>query len=159
MGRQSASRAASDEHVRALLERHGCPIPFHEVRTRFLGGIASPIEDASPMKTVADLWGGALPEFGSVDTANEVLGALVTGLWNRLTRRQDSSATFRLVRHVAPATRDGLAAFASLSSGSRWLHRRAVWQQGRRGPRSVKKLKRPKVTQSTAAPRTPIVVE
>ena len=26
---------ASDEQVRALLERYKCPVPFHEVRTRF----------------------------------------------------------------------------------------------------------------------------
>jgi hypothetical protein len=32
---------ASDEQVRALLERYKCPVPFHEVRTRFLSGSLS----------------------------------------------------------------------------------------------------------------------
>lgn len=49
---------ASDERVRVLLERYKCPVPFHEVRTRFLGNIATPIMSASPIKTVEDLWGG-----------------------------------------------------------------------------------------------------
>jgi hypothetical protein len=33
---------ATDEEVRALLVRYRCPVPFHVVRTRFLGNIASP---------------------------------------------------------------------------------------------------------------------
>ena len=32
---------ASDEQVRALLERYKCPVPFHEVPTRFLSGSLS----------------------------------------------------------------------------------------------------------------------
>jgi len=34
---------ASDAEVLALLKRYKCPTPFHEVRTRFLGSIASPV--------------------------------------------------------------------------------------------------------------------
>src|SRR5271157_3892435 len=88
---------ASDEQVRALLERYACPVPFHEVRTRFLGNIASPVMAASPMETVKSLWGGELPEFESLEAANVLIGALVMGLWNRLTRHQERSAPFRLV--------------------------------------------------------------
>ena len=90
--------SATDEQVRALLERYKCPVPFHEVRTRFLGNIASPIVSASPIKVVQDLWGGELPTFDAIDEANEFIGALVMGLWNRLTRHQDRSSPFRLVR-------------------------------------------------------------
>jgi hypothetical protein len=32
--------AAGDGEVRALLDRYRCPVPFHAVRPRFLGGIA-----------------------------------------------------------------------------------------------------------------------
>ena len=35
---------ASNTEVIALLQRYQCPTPFHEVRTRFLGNIASPVE-------------------------------------------------------------------------------------------------------------------
>jgi hypothetical protein len=37
---------------------------------------------------VERLWSGELPEFNSIDAANELIGALITGLWNRLVRRQ-----------------------------------------------------------------------
>ena len=103
---------ATDEQVRALLEKYKCPVPFHEVRARFLGNIASPNVSASPIKVVQDLWGGELPTFDAIDEANELIGALVMGLWNRLTRHQERSSPFRLSRMETAATRPGLAALA-----------------------------------------------
>lgn len=107
--RVSATMGPSDEQVRALLDRYACPVPFHAVRTRFLGNIASPVLSASPVEAVKDLWGGELPDLESAGAVNELLGALVMGLWNRLSRHQDRSAPFRLVRVDIPATREGLA--------------------------------------------------
>ena len=49
----------------------------------------------SPMKMVEALWGGELPTFDSIDDANELIGALVMGLWNRLTHHQERSAPWR----------------------------------------------------------------
>ena len=112
MPRRTNPSSASDEQVRALLERYKCPVPFHEVRTRFLGNIASPVMSASPIKVVQDLWGGELPPFDTIDEANELIGALVMGLWNRLTRHQDRRSAFHLVRLDAAATREGLAGLA-----------------------------------------------
>ena len=103
---------ATDEQVRALLEKYQCPVPFHEVRTRFLGNIASPIMSASPIKVVQDLWGGEFPTFDAIEEANELIGALVVGLWNRLTRHQERSSPFRLSRMEVAATRSGLTALA-----------------------------------------------
>jgi hypothetical protein len=103
---------ASDERVRALLERYKCPVPFHEVRTRFLGNIASPVMSASPLRVVEDLWGSELPPFDAIDQANELIGALVMGLWNRMTRHQDRASPFRLLRTEIAPTREGLAALA-----------------------------------------------
>jgi|SRR6185437_9412796 len=103
---------ANDEQVRALLERYKCPVPFHEVRARFLGNIASPVMSASPLRVVEDLWGGELPPFDTIDDANELIGALVMGLWNRLTRHQDRNSPFRLLRTETEPTREGLAALA-----------------------------------------------
>ena len=102
----------SDDQVRALLERYACPVPFHEVRTRFLGNIASPVLTASPMQAVRELWGGELPEFADMDAVNELIGALVMGLWNRLTRHQDRTVPFRLVRVTLPETQEGLHALS-----------------------------------------------
>lgn len=112
MPKQPSPPAARDDEVRALLQRHGCPVPFHEVRTRFLGNIATPVMSASPIKVVESLWGGELPEFDSIDAANELIGALLAGLWNRLTRHQDRGAPFRLTRVDVAPTREGLSVLA-----------------------------------------------
>lgn len=114
MAKRATPPTASDSEVRALLERYRCPVPFHAVRTRFLGNIASPAMQGSPIRMVEALWGGELPPFDSIDDANELLGALIMGLWNRLTRHQERSAPFRLTRMEVPATREGMAALARL---------------------------------------------
>src|SRR3954462_3943273 len=112
MAKRAQPAPVSDDEVRALLERHACPVPFHEVRTRFLGNIASPVLTASPMQTVRELWGGELPEFSDMDAVNELIEALVMGLWNRLTRHQDRAVPFRLVRVALPGTQEGLHALS-----------------------------------------------
>ena len=112
MTKHTNPTSVSDEQVRALLERYNCPVPFHEVRTRFLGNIATPVMSASPIKMVEKLWGGELPAFDSIGAANELIGALVMGLWNRLTRHQDRNSPFRLMRIDSAPTREGLAALA-----------------------------------------------
>jgi hypothetical protein len=114
MGKSTTPPTASDNEVRALLERYRCPVPFHAVRARFLGNIASPDMQASPIKMVEALWGGELPTFGTIDAANELIGALVMGLWNRLTHHQERSAPFRLTRVEVPVTREGMAKLARL---------------------------------------------
>ena len=112
MAKLPAPPTATDDDVRALLARYNCPVPFHEVRTRFLGNVATPAMSASPIKIVEDLWGGELPAFDSIDGANKLISALVMGLWNRLTRHQDRNSPFRLTRIETAATREGLAALA-----------------------------------------------
>lgn len=112
MPTRASPPSATDEQVRALLEKYKCSVPFHEVRTRFLGNIASPNVSASPIKVVQDLWGGELPPFDAIDEANELIGALVMGLWNRLTRHQERSSPFRLLRMEAGPTRASLAVLA-----------------------------------------------
>jgi hypothetical protein len=48
--------------------------------------------------------------FDTIEEANELIGALVMGLWNRLTRHQDRASPFRLMRVDTAPTREGLAA-------------------------------------------------
>jgi hypothetical protein len=103
---------ADEKKIRALLEIYACPVPFHEIRTRFLGNIATPAMSASPLSVVKNLWGGELPEFESLDAVNELIGVLVNGLWNSLTRHQKRSDPFRLARPTVTPTRDGLAQLA-----------------------------------------------
>jgi len=114
MARPAKAAIVSDKEVVAMLERYHCPVPFHIVRTRFLGNIATPGQQVSPMDMVKALWGGELPLFDSLDALNELLGTLVMGLWNQLTSHQERSAPFRLTRLEVTATRDGLAQMALL---------------------------------------------
>lgn len=99
---------ARDATLIAMLKRYQCPTPLHAVRTRFMGNIASPVVDASPMDTVKALWGGELPVFDSMDAANELLNELVAGLWNRLTEHQNSRDPFKLMRFEVQPLPEGL---------------------------------------------------
>lgn len=107
-------KSPDEKTIRALLEKHVCPTPFHEVRTRFLGNIATPDLTASPLRIVESLWGGELPLFDSMDEANELIGVLVQGLWNALTKHQKRSRPFRLVRLSPEPTPKNLTYFAQV---------------------------------------------
>jgi hypothetical protein len=108
----SADVGPSDEAVCALLDRYKCPVPFHAVRTRFLGAIVSPVVGVSPIAMVKGLWGGEFPSFDRLDAVNELLEVLVMGLWNKLTQHQKRSTPFRLARITVPLTTEGLATIA-----------------------------------------------
>jgi len=105
--KQPPLRYVGDKRIREALRKYDCPTPFHAVRTRFLGNIATPRLDASPIEAVKDLWGGELPPFEDMDAANALLQDLM-GLWNHLTRHQSRSKPFRLVHVSAKPTRDDL---------------------------------------------------
>jgi hypothetical protein len=111
MDMKKATKAPSSKSAEALLEKHQCPVPFHAVRTRFLGNIATPAMSASPMQVIKDLWGGELPAFDSVDEVNELLDALVQGLWNDLTLHQKRSQPFRLTRMSMEPTATNLGRY------------------------------------------------
>ena len=103
-----------EKAVKGLLAKHACPVPFHAVRTRFLGNIATPEMSASPLQIIVDLWGGELPVFDSTDDFNTLLEALVQGLWNELTRHQKRSQPFRLTRTPMEATAQNLGLYARI---------------------------------------------
>lgn len=107
-------KAPIEKTVRDLLDRYACPVPYHEVRTRFLGSIATPELAASPMHVVERLWDGELPVFDSLNEANELIGALVQGLWNDLTKHQKRSQPFRLTRLNFDPSAANLARFAQM---------------------------------------------
>jgi hypothetical protein len=114
MKNRSQPKSTDEKNIRALLEKHGCPAPFHEVRTHFLGNIATPDLTASPLRIVEGLWGGKLPVFDSMDEANELIGVLVQGLWNDLTKHQKRSQPFRLTRLNLDPTPKNLACYAQV---------------------------------------------
>jgi hypothetical protein len=90
--------AEDGQQVRDLLRRYACPVPYHQVRTRFLGNIATPKLSASPLNVAKGLWGGALPEVDSIEDLNQLIDTLINGLWNALTIHQKRSEPFRLVK-------------------------------------------------------------
>ena len=104
----------SDQDVIAMLERYSCPVPFHTVRTLFLGSIASPSFHISPIQVVQSLWGGQLPALETTDEVNALFDLLLSGLWNRLTGHQKSRDPFRLVRFNTEPTRQSLAHLAQV---------------------------------------------
>lgn len=80
-----------------------------------MGAIASPALHIAPLDSIAALWGGSLPEFESEADAQELINAVVMGLWNRLSAHQDSRKPFYLLRSDRPDTsRAGLLELASM---------------------------------------------
>ncbi len=108
------NKVSDTKAVRVLLESNACPVPFHAVRTHFLGAIATPILGGSPLRVVEGLWGGELPEFGSMADAQALIGALVQGLWNDLTRHQKRAHPFHLTRMSMEATAPNLRHFGQV---------------------------------------------
>lgn len=114
MKNRNQPKPPDEKSIRALLDKHSCPTPFHEVRTRFLGNIATPALTASPLRIVEGLWGGELPAFDNMDEANALMGVLVQGLWNDLAKHQKRSQPFRLTRLNLDPTPKNLAYFAQV---------------------------------------------
>lgn len=77
-----------DAAFQRLLQKYECPTPFHVVRMRFLGEIASLDFGASPIKTIESLWDGDLPVFDGDKEASTFFQAMMS-MWNRMARHQD----------------------------------------------------------------------
>jgi hypothetical protein len=105
--KKPALKYVGDKRIRDLLARYACPVPFHAVRTRLLGNIATPRLDASPVQTVKDLWGGELPGFDDMDAVNLLFQDLMS-LWNNLAKHQSRSKPFKLSREGTGSSDDDL---------------------------------------------------
>jgi len=114
MTRKQKHDGPTDAEIKRLLKRYACPVPFHVVRTRFLGALAAPDPMTPPMQVVAGLWDGELPAFDSTEDANELLSALVMGLWNRLSEHQQRKNPFKLTRLSLPQDGKSLARVAQI---------------------------------------------
>ena len=108
--KKASLKYVGSKAVRALLDRYACPVPFHVVRMRFLGNIATPKLDASPIKTIERLWGGEMPVFDNVEAVNELFETMMN-LWNELTKHQSAVKPVRLARMAAKTDREGLRLF------------------------------------------------
>ncbi|MFQ5982112.1 MAG: hypothetical protein ACE5KS_01930 [Woeseiaceae bacterium] len=82
------------------------------MRAYFLGCIACPKIETRPLQACEALWGGEMPEFESMDDVNELMQALMNGLWNRLIRHQSRKHPFRLTPLRAPTNKAKVQQFA-----------------------------------------------
>ena len=96
-----------DKRILGLLDQYECPVPFHAVRTRLLGNIATPRLDASPVQTIKDLWGGEFPPVDSMDDLNALLQDLMS-LWNTLARHQSRTRPFKLAKGGSGSSIEGI---------------------------------------------------
>jgi hypothetical protein len=111
-----SSVRVTDPQIQALLIRFRCPTPMHVLRMWFLGAIASPNREVSPIQWVTKAWGGELPEFASEADARELFQALLSGWWNRLSEHQNARSPFRLPRSEVKPTRQALRDLARTRS-------------------------------------------
>ena len=86
MGRKRF-KYAGDAAFKAFLRRYDCPTPFHVVRMRFVGWVASPALAASPLPIIEALWLGGLPVFDGEREANAFFESFA-GLINQMTRHE-----------------------------------------------------------------------
>jgi hypothetical protein len=101
--------------AKALLVLYACPIPYHQVRTRFMGNIATPVMTASPMQEIQRIWNNELPTFESKSDAEEFFGVLMQVLWNGLSAHQKRTDPFKLGRiATSPASLEFLNRFAQV---------------------------------------------
>jgi len=109
-----AKRKPAKDHreVIALLDRYKCSVPFHAVRTRFIGSICSPVDPVAPLQTLKNLWDGEFPAFDAIEDVNHLLNTLINGLWNELTAHQNPEYPFRLTPLITKPTPDSLRLLA-----------------------------------------------
>lgn len=110
MAARVRKQSVDDGAIRALLKRYGCPVPYHRVRACFMGNIATPDMNASPMQEIGRVWNEDLPVFEDRSEAEAFFGTLLQGLWNGLSAHQKRSDPFKLARVKAtPASYEYLA--------------------------------------------------
>jgi hypothetical protein len=113
MRKPSKNQATGVLSPKSLLERYACPLPYHQVRARFMGNIATPDMTVSPMQEIQRIWNNDLPVFESKSEAEEFFGTLFQGLWNALSTHQKRTDPFKLARlATAPANLEFLARFS-----------------------------------------------
>lgn len=115
MAARVRKQSVDDGAIRALLKRYGCPVPYHRVRARFMGNIATPDMNASPMQEIGRVWNDDLPVFEDQKEAEAFFGTLLQGLWNGLSAHQKRSDPFKLARvKTTPASYEYLARLAGV---------------------------------------------
>jgi len=87
------------DQIWSVLQKNGCPMPYHQVRAMLMGSIAAP-DQISPTDLLRRIWGGTLPEFADLEAFQELMDTLFMRLWNRLADHQSARDPFRLSRRA-----------------------------------------------------------
>jgi len=87
------------DQIQSVLQKHGCPMPYHQVRAILMGNIAAP-DQVRPTEVLQRIWGGPLPEFDDMQALQDLMDTLFMRLWNRLADHQSARDPFRLSRRV-----------------------------------------------------------
>jgi hypothetical protein len=96
------SASISDDEVRVLLDRYKVPSAIPRGSDAVPREYRVPSDVSVTHRNSQGTVGCELPPFDDINAANELIGALVMGLWNKLTRHQERSAPFRLLRFDVP---------------------------------------------------------
>ncbi len=86
-----SSAVSVHQHVQSLLSEHQCPYQFHEVRTAFMGAIASPYV-VDPIFELNALWDGEFPELDSQEKLDEVTKTFLEDFWGLLAEHGSENA-------------------------------------------------------------------
>ena len=98
MKKSAKITSLSASEAKAMLARYACPYPYHQVRARFMGNIATPDMTVSPMQEIQRLWNNELPVFDSNADAEAFFGMFFQGLWNALSGHQKRTDPFKLAK-------------------------------------------------------------
>jgi hypothetical protein len=96
-----------DEVYEDLLAAYACPVSLRAVKFRFWGHITTTAMTVSPVQAMEYIWGGDLPEFQTLDEANDVF-ARIQVLWNVLVVMNMEGKRLRLSPRTGLAEIDGL---------------------------------------------------
>lgn len=110
-----SSAVAIQQHVQALLSEYQCPYQIHEVRTAFMGAIASPYV-VDPLFELNALWDGEFPELATQEKLDEVTKTFLEDFWGLLAThaKEDTDQPFMLTPLSKASSLSELKAHARL---------------------------------------------
>ncbi|WP_135079643.1 hypothetical protein [Terasakiella sp. SH-1] len=98
MASKKPGKYIGDAGVARFLEQYKSQTPFHVVRTRVLGGLASPNKDLLPVMVVASFWPeDDFPRFVTKDEADKFFSTFM-GLWRRMEKMADAEGALLSAR-------------------------------------------------------------
>lgn len=106
MASKKSGKYIGDAGVAKFLEQYGSATPFHVVRLRVLGALASPNKDLLPVMVIASFWPeDKFPKFVTKDEADTFFSTFM-GLWRRLEKMSEASQNMLSATGKIPSLED-----------------------------------------------------